>query len=62
MLSGSLVGSLRRSLRVESQFLAFNKSSRTDNDDPFAGEHSYGHLKCEVTVQVGSNEHKCADV
>lgn len=58
VMSGNLVGSPHRSLRVESQFLAFDKSSGVENYDPFAEEHFYGHLKCGVTVQVGSKDHK----
>jgi len=53
-MSGGLVGSPHRSLRVESQFLATDK----ENYDPFAEEHFYGHLKCGVTVQVGATDHK----
>jgi len=54
VMSGGLVGSPHRSLRVESQFLAIDK----DTYDPFAEEHFYGNLKCGVTVQVGATDHK----
>jgi len=53
-MSGGLVGSPHRSLRVESQFLSIDKETY----DPFAEEHFYGNLKCGVTVQVGSSDHK----
>jgi len=57
VMSGGVVGSPHRSLRVESQFLSFDKSS--DMMSPFGGEeHFYGNLKCGVTVQVGSGDHK----
>lgn len=56
VLSGALVGSPQRSLRVETQFLASEKTA--ERFDPFAEEHFYGHLKCGATVQVGSADHK----
>jgi len=54
VMSGGLVGSPHRSLRVETQFLGIDK----DDFAPFAEEHFYGNLKCGVTVQVGSHDHK----
>lgn len=59
IVSGSLVGSPHRSLRVESQFLAVDKVGGVESIDPFGSEeHFYGNLKCGVTVQVGSADHK----
>ena len=64
LLSGSLTGALRRSLRVEYQILALQAATRVGTYYPFAEEHFCGNLKCGVTSQVGAHDHKfemCAD-